>query len=163
MVSTKIAYAASAAITLSLAPAGVGLADGNARESASIDNTSNLYLDVLVQLQIKLAAGGPGNNKAIFVYAAGSEDGTAFTDNATGTDAAITLRAPTNLQRIGVILTPDSGALTYKSKPMSVAAAFGGVLPRKWSIIVQNKTGLAFDGTEGNHTKSYTGLTTTTT
>ena len=33
---------------------------------------------------------------------------------------------------------------TYTSEPLSVAAAFGGVMPRKWAIVVENRTGIAF-------------------
>jgi hypothetical protein len=41
---------------------------------------------------------------------------------------------------------------------MSVAAAFGGVLPERWGIIVENKTGGALDSTEGNHAKLWQGV-----
>jgi hypothetical protein len=154
MADIKNKYATSAAITCTLA----GLTSGSARESTAIDNSANLYLDALVYLAVKLATGTPASDKAIYVYAYGSENGTDYGDNATGTDAALTMRAPTNLRLIGVINTPDAGGLTYKSQPMSVAAAFGGALPRKWGIVVENRTGLAFDSTEGNHAKSYTGV-----
>lgn len=155
---TKITYATSAAITCTLA----SLAQAAAREGTAIDNTSNLYLDVLVYVAIKLQAGTPGSDKQVIIYAYGSEDGTNYTDNATGSDAAITLRSPTNLRVIGVISTPDAGALTYKSNPMSVATAFGGLMPRKWGIAVENRTNITFSATEGDHTKSYTGITLTT-
>jgi hypothetical protein len=155
---TKVTYGTSTAITCTLA----SLAGGSARESTALDNTSNLFLDVLVYVACKLQTGTPGSDKQINVYVYGSEDGTNYTDNATGTDAAITLRSPSNLRVIGVLATPDSGALTYKSNPMSVAAAFGGVMPRKWGIVVENRTALTFSATEGDHAKSYTGITLTT-
>ena len=120
--------------------------------------SARALLDALVQLNLKLLTGTPASDKAIYIYAYGSEDGTDYTDNATGTDAAITLRSPTNLRLIGVINTPDVGGLTYKSHPMSVAAAFGGVMPRKWGIVIENKTGLAFSATEGDHTKEFSGI-----
>jgi len=41
---------------------------------------------------------------------------------------------------------------------MSVAAAFGGSLPPKWDVIVENKTGAALDSTEANHVKKYIGI-----
>jgi hypothetical protein len=157
MADLKLAYAASTAITCTLA----SLATNTARESTAIDNTTNKYLDALVAVTIKLQTGTPAADKAIYVYAYGSEDGTNYTDNATGTDAAVTMRAPTNLKLIGVIATPDAGALTYKGPPMSIAAAFGGILPRKWGIVVQNKSNLTLDATEGTHAKTYTGVYTT--
>lgn len=152
MADIKNKYAASAAITITLA----SLASAAAREGTVIDNATNLYLDALVYVACKLAAGTPASDKAIYVYAYGSEDGTNFGDNVTGADAALTMRSPTNLRLIGVINTPDAGGLTYKSQPMSVAAAFGGVLPREWGIVVENKTGLALDAT-GN-AASFTGV-----
>lgn len=154
MANIKVAYASSASITATLA----SLTSGSVRECTAIDNTTNLYVDALVYLAIKLQTGTPTGDKAIFVYAYGSEDGTNYTDNATGSDAAVTMRSPSNLVLIGVIATPDSGALTYKSNPMSIAKAFGGVLPRKWGIVIKNSTGVTLDATEGNHTKSYTGV-----
>lgn len=154
MADLKQAFGASTAITITLA----SLASASARQSAVVDNASNLFLDVMVNLSVKLASGSPGGERTVYVYVYGSEDGTNYTDNATGSDAAITMRSPTNLRPLGIINTPDSGALTYKSGPMSVAAAFGGVIPRKWGIVVVNNTGLALSATEGDHTKTYTGV-----
>jgi|SRR6185369_6557802 len=154
MANIKVAYGTSTGITCTLA----SLASASARECTAIDNTSNLYVDALVYVACKLQTGSPSSDKAIYVYAYGSEDGTNYTDNATGSDAAITLRSPTNLKLLGVINCPDSGALTYKSGPMSVAAAFGGLLPRKWGIVVRNVTGITLSATEGDHTKTYTGV-----
>jgi hypothetical protein len=68
------------------------------------------------------------------------------------------MRSPTNLKPIASISAPDSGALTYKSGPVAVAAAFGGILPRKWGFVLTNQTNIAFDATEGNHTKTYSGF-----
>jgi len=152
MSDLKQAFGASTAITITLA----SLANAAARESLVVDNTSNLYLDALVLVIAKLAAGSPAGVKALYIYAYGSEDGTNYTDNATGADAAITLRSPTNLRLIGAISVPDSGALSFKSHPMSIAAAFGGVMPRKWGIVLSNQSGVALDSS-GN-SASYSGV-----
>lgn len=154
MADLKQAFGPSTAITITLA----SLASASARQSSVVDNSSNLFLDVLVYVAAKLQSGSPSSDKALYVYAYGSEDGTNYTDNATGSDAAITLRVPNNLRPIGVISAPDSGALTYKSNPMSLAAAFGGVIPRKWGIVVLNSTGITLSATGGDHAASYTGV-----
>jgi hypothetical protein len=156
MADIKLAYATSANLTCSLASLASSATAG--RESTAIDNSSNLYIDALVQLKIQLQTGTPANDKAIYVYAYGSEDGTTYTDNATGSDAAITLRDPSNMRLIGVIPCPDSGGVVYESQPMSVAAAFGGILPREWGIVVRNYTNVTLHATEGNHAKKYTGV-----
>lgn len=115
----------------------------NGRESTAIDNSTNLnstnlYFDADVTVTAALVAGSPANDKAIYVYVYESEDGTNYTDNATGSDAAITLRSPTNLRLIGVLSCPDSGGLTYRGT-FAVRD-----LKRKWGIVVRNYTGLAF-------------------
>jgi hypothetical protein len=150
----KTAFGATTALTITLN--GLASSATGARESTVVDNGTNLYLDALVTVIFELAAGSPANDKAVYVYAYGSEDGTNYTDNATGADAAITLRDPTNLRLIGVIACPDAGGLSYKSHPMSVAAAFGGRLPRKWGIVVRNYTGVA--GESSGCSASYSGV-----
>lgn len=154
MAALKQIFGSSTSLTITLASLGATAS----RESTAVDNTTNLFLDALVYVKVKLATGTPSADKALYVYAYGSEDGTNYGDNATGTDAALTMRIPTNLRLIGVINTPDSGALTYKSQPMSIAQAFNGVLPRKWGIVVTNASGLALDATGSNHSASYTGV-----
>ncbi|TAJ99764.1 hypothetical protein EPO44_10205 [bacterium] len=152
----KQRFGTSTTITITLASMSGVL--GTAQESTAFDFGTDLFLDALVYLQIKLAVGAPINDRLVNVYAYGSEDGTNFTDNATGANAAIVLRNPTNLVKIGSILCPDAGALTYKSHPMALSAAFGGLIPRKAGIVVENRTGLAFDATAGNFAAAYTGI-----
>jgi hypothetical protein len=146
-------YATSTAITITLN----SLALSTARESTAIDNGTTKYDNVLVTVIAKLATGTPGTDLTIYVYAYGSEDGTNYTDNATGSDAAITLRTPPAARLIGSIPAPTSGALTWKSNPFPIARAFGGVVPRKWGIIVENRTNVAFDTT--GCSASYSGIT----
>lgn len=156
MANIKQEYGTSTALTITLN----SLANAGARESTVVDNTSNKFLDVLVAVDVKLASGSPASEKAVYVYAYGSEDGTNYSDNATGSDAAVTMRSPSNLLLIGTINTPDSGALTYKGV-FSLSQAFGGNVPRKWGIVVENKTNLAFDST--GCSARYTGVYLSTT
>jgi len=153
MADIKKAYGTSTAITITLAS--LAHSDNAGRESAAIDNGTDKFIDALVQIAIKLAAGTPSADKAVYVYAYGSEDGTTFTDNATGADAAITLTDPPNVREIGRIRCPAAGGLTYESQPMSVAKAFDWILPRKWGIVVRNNTNVAFDTT--GHAAKYSG------
>lgn len=142
------------ALTLTIA----SLANGSARESTVVDNTSNAFIDALVQLKIKTNAAGTSATGYVVVYAYGTADGgTTYGDGATGTDAGITLTNPPNLQVIGII-NCVANATTYKSNPMSVRKAFGGTLPDKWGIVIENKTGAALDATAGNHAAFYQGV-----
>jgi hypothetical protein len=140
------------AITITLA----SLANNSARASTVIDNSSNLFLDALVQLHIRSGSGVSASGYvSIYVYGT-ADGGSNYTEGATGSDAAITLTVPPNAKLIGIINIVAS-TTTYKAGPFNVAAAFSGVLPEKWGIIVENKTGAALDSTEGNHAKFYQG------
>jgi hypothetical protein len=134
------------------------LTNNSARQSTIVDNSTNVYLDALVQLKIKSAASSTSATGYINVYAIGTVDGgTTYTENAGASDTGITLTSPTNAILIGR-LNVVANATTYYSTPMSVAAAFGGVLPDHWGIIVENKTGGTLDSTGGNHTVKYQGV-----
>lgn len=155
MTSLRAEYGSSTAIAISLA----GITSGGAQQSDVVDNTGNMFVDVLVQLTIKMNAGTPSAEKSVYVYAYASEDGTKLTDNASGSDGSISLRSPTNMRLLGAIFVPDSGGLAYSSHPMSLLQCFGGLaIPRKWGIAVLNQTGLTFSATEGDHQKTYTGI-----
>jgi hypothetical protein len=136
----------------------VGLANNGQRQSASIDNTTNLFLDALVFVNIKTNAAGTSTTGFVNIYAYGTSDGgTNFSDGASGSDATITLTVPPNMRLIGQ-LNCVANATTYKGGPFSVAQAFGGVLPALWGLVIENKTGAALDATEANHLKIYQGV-----
>lgn len=125
------------------------LANNGQRGSAAIDNTSNLFLDALVQVKVK-SGSGTSSTGFVNVYAYGTADnGGDYSDGVGGTDAGVTLTVPPNAKRIGMINVVASSAI-YVSSPMSVAQAFGGVLPAKWGIIIENKTGGTLDGSTGS-------------
>lgn len=143
----------SQGITITLA----SLASASYRESAALDNTSNKFLDVLIYLAIALQAGSPTGEKALKVFFYASEDGTNYTNNATGSNAAITPPSPSNLLGPFIIQAPSSGALTWKAV-FPIAQFFGGIMPPKWGIVIQNATGVTLSATEGDHTKEYRGI-----
>lgn len=155
MAAIKEALSAATAITATLDSLANSATAG--RASSAVDNTTNLYEDALTGTKIVLASGTPANDKAVYLYAYALVDGTNYTEGVTGTDASFTIYSPTNLKLIGIVSTPTGGT-TYYAGPFSVAAAFGGVLPAKWGIVVINYSGLAL-GT-GN-TLSYTGVSAT--
>lgn len=143
-------------VTISVA----SLAAAAARQSASIDNRTVLYFDVLFMLKVVLQAGTPGDLQSVNVYAYGTaDDGTTWPDTVTGSDAAITLNTPTQLKQLGVIAAPTSAG-TFIGGPWSVAACFGGTLPALWGIVIENRTNMTFSATEGNHKKTYQGVQT---
>ena len=142
------------AITVTLA----SLTNGSARASTVVDNTTNLFLDALVFLNVKTGASGTGATGHVDIYTYGTVDGgTNYTENASGSDSSITLVSPSNARLIGIV-NAVANAVTYKGGPFSVAAAFGGVLPDHWGLIIVNSSGGTLDGTEASHLKVYQGI-----
>lgn len=152
MSDIKIAYGADTTITITLA----SLANSSYRESNAIDNSSDKFLDVILSLTIKSGASAPSGEKVLKVFFYASEDGTNLTDNATGSDASITPRSPTNLLGPMYIQTPTAAVTYIVNTP--IAQFFGGVIPPKWGIVIQNAVGAALDTTGGNHVVKYRGV-----
>lgn len=128
------------------------------RQSTEIDNTSNLFLDALIVVKVKSGAASTVATGHVDVYAFSTVDnGTTRTENAGASDAAITLTDPPNARLIGTI-NVVANATTYYSGPFSVAAAFGGVLPAFWGLIIVNESGGTLDSTGGSHSVIYQGV-----
>jgi hypothetical protein len=128
--------------------------------SAVVDNTSNLFDDALLTIAVKTSSSALANDKACYIYIYGSEDGTNYSASsaeAVGTNASVTIDSPSNMKG-PVVLSCPAVSVTYRTV-ISVASFFGGVLPLKWGFVLQNFTGQALDATEGNHQKTYTGVT----
>lgn len=126
------------------------LGNTNFRQSTAVDNTSNLFLDVLVQVKVKTNAASTSANGYVAVYAYGSADGgTDYSDGASGTDGSFIPTTPPNIRLIGIV-NAVANATTYVGGPFSVATAFGGVLPDHWGIIIENETGAALDASVGS-------------
>jgi len=165
MAEAKVKYATSASITCTV----TSLADGGYRESAAIDNSTNLYMDALVSGSILLNATLTGDGY-INIFGYGSIDGgTVYSGGLAGTDETITwgttpasssVEGYNNLKLIGVASSDDTDDANYiEFGPFSVAAAFGGVLPISWGIVVENQTNAAFDATGASNTFDYVGVT----
>lgn len=145
-------------ITITLA----SLADASYRQSASVSNTTNLYVDVLVGGTVTTGT-SPTADRSIVVYAYGSVGGTTvFSGAASGSDAAYSPTSNTNenqnLKLLGIISTSSASNHAYEFGPFSLAASFGGVVPSNWGIVMYNDTGAALNATGGNHDIEYQGI-----
>lgn len=124
-------------------------------QSAVVDNTTNLYLDALVQVVLDFANTAPANSKGAYVFAYGGVESGVYSNPASGSEGTITLldvtTTPQNLRPLGFVpyTTQDEVA---ESSPMSVAAAFGGVLPPYWGVVIMNHSGAAL-AASGNTVK----------
>ena len=155
-------YASSQSITL---PSALNsLATGSAVQTDVITTgTSNNTTDSLVHVEIGVGAITPSASTTVSIYAFGSEDGTSYPGGASSTEVlgggngAVTLSANgNNLKFLGVIQA-HTASIVIKSEPMSIAAAFGGIMPRKYGLVIQNNTGanLAGSGHAAKYSEIY--------
>lgn len=159
MADIKLKYASAATLTITLASLG---SDSNlliGRESTVVDNTSNLYVDALIGGKITTGT-SPTADRRIRVFAYGTYDGTIYTAGATGSDAGLTLTAKKKLllALVATIPTANTSNNTYNWGPISLARAFGGILPSKWGIWVVHDTGVNLNSTGSNHEVKFTGV-----
>lgn len=125
-----------------------------AAESAArtIDTTKNI-IDTQVRVTVTVGAITPSASTIIAVWAYGSVDGTTWPGGSAtnevidGTDKALTLSSLGNgLRFLGTILA-HTASVAHTSEPLSIASAFGGVVPTKWGVVIQNQTGMALAAT----------------
>jgi hypothetical protein len=157
----KSAYGSSATITCTL----TGLAsDTNlltGRESAAVSNSSN-YLEVLFAAKVTTGT-SPTAAKQIEVWAYGSVDDTpTYPDVFDGTESAETVTSsdikPVALKLLAVMPTSNTSDRSYWFGPVSLAAAFGGVVPKNFGVFVTHNTGVNLNATASNQAISYTGI-----
>lgn len=146
MVSTvKDDPQAATAVTITLD----SLANGSSRQGAAIDNSTNLYVDYLVGVTIVTPATGTlAGDQTVKVYVAGLVDGTHYTDNCTGSDAAFIPPGSVNSALGGLVGVGTAGqvlssAISAPGLPFSVAGCFLGSLPTKFVIWATNNLGVA--------------------
>ena len=170
MAVSKVTYATSAAITMDLSALATSSTLLAGRESSQIDNTTNLYIDALVQGTV-IVGTTPTTAKTIAVYVYGSDTSLATTaiDVLDGTDSAETLtnaglRNTALKFAAAVTLDATTSDLDYFIAPFSVASLFGGNMPKYWGLFVTHDTVAALKTDAGNtNSFSYTGITYTTT
>jgi len=159
MTTTTVIHAAAGTVTITL----TSLADGSYRQSASVDNDTNAYFDAQVGGSIQTGT-TPTAGENIQVFAYGSYDGTNFTAGASGSDAAYTADGEEGLLKLLEVIEVDATSdQDYVWGPISVAQAFGGILPVDWGIIVKNDSGAALNATGTNNEVQFTGITFDTT
>lgn len=131
---------ASAGFTITLA----SLANGSARQSTMVDNSTTDYPAALVYLKISSNGSAPTAGAVYEVYLLRS-DGTIADDAAGASDAAITI---VNAALLGtIVVTASANTAFYGVFDTSVLGPLGPT----WGIAIKNSSGQALHGTEGNH------------
>jgi len=124
------------------------LANNGARGGDSIDNSSDQNIDAQLGGVIRTGAVAPTADSPINIYVVGSNDDVLWDDNYSGSDADHTLGG--NAKLVHTIRVDTTTGKDYEFGGISVAQAFGGVLPRYWAVIVENLTGQTLDTTGSN-------------
>lgn len=143
-------------ITITLTSLG---ANGGAQESTAVDNSTDLFLDALVQVKTKTGAGTIGSDPYLYLYVLGSDDGSTWPSPATGSNASVSVPDNnTKAKLLGAVHMPNAST-AYKSNLFSVLQAFGGIaIPKKWSILALNQTGVTLSSTAGDHAVTFQGV-----
>lgn len=149
----KIAYSSATSMTVTNLNSLASSATAG-WQSDVIDNTSNLYDDILVQVVIDFANTAPANDKCAYLYVYSALE-TTYTDPASGSEGTITLTSVSttaqNLRLVGRLAYETADAV-IESQVFSVRAAFGGTLPPKVGFVIINFSGAAI-AASGNTVK----------
>lgn len=142
----KPVYGTSTALTCTLNSLAASATVG--RSSVEVDNSSDLFLDVICQ--VKVTVGTVSGNKQVLIYAYGTVDETniGYSTKGTdidGTDKGVTIVEPTMIA--GPIVLPcPTNSVIHTSRPFSIKNFFGGTMPEKWGLFIANDTGAALAG-----------------
>lgn len=109
------------------------LTNGSYATSDAFNCTTDDPLDVIVE--VAATPGSVSGNKQAVVFALASLDGTNYQTGTNSTDEAV-------MNYVGSL--PLTSNTTLQRKMFSVAAAFGGVLPAYFKIVVKNDCGSTF-------------------
>ena len=164
MATATINYSTNTSITIGLAttPLASSSTFVAGRESNEIDNTTNKYVDAIVQGKVTVGT-SPTANTTICVYVWGADTSLATTAldvlDGTDSDETLTNTGVLNALRLGAVISvpATTSNVTYPVLPFSVAALFGQ-MPKYWGLYVSHNTGVALNSTAGNHSFSYNGI-----
>jgi hypothetical protein len=135
------------------------LAASSARGSDAVYNTSTLYDDAILHIEVQTNSSAPVDLKACQIFLYSSLDGVAWSGSRTenvSTDIAVTLDSPTNLVLADTMNTPAASTI-YRNE-ISVAQAIG-FMPAAWGYVISNRNGFPLNTTAANLSASYAGVT----
>ena len=149
----KLVYGAASDVTITLASLATSSTKLVGRESGAVDNSTNLYLDYLVSGKITTGT-SPTTAKSIEVWCVASWDGTTYPAGFAGSNAAgptLIAENKTCLALVASMATVATSDTAYHFTCKSIAALFGGVVPKKFSFFVTHDTAVNLNATGGNH------------
>lgn len=148
-------YGTPTALTITLASLASDANLNAGRASTAVNNSTDDAVDCLVQGKVTTGT-TPTTARQIEVWLYGSIDGTTYTGGITGTDAGITFASEkTQLFPVAMMVTDATSNHAYEWGPVSVAQAFGGVVPPRWGVYIVHNTGVNLNSTGTNHEVKY--------
>lgn len=159
MATIRPAYAAAVTHTCSLASLASDTNLIAGRQGTAIDNSASALMDALVGGKVTTGT-SPTASRVIEIWAFGSYDGTTYSAGAGATDANFSPTGEKSQMRLLAVIDTDATSNhAYEWGPVSVAAAFGGIMPAKWGVFFVQNTGVALHATAGNHEVKHTPVT----
>lgn len=163
MATLSLDYSSNTTITMDLDGLASSASWVAGRESSEIDNTTNKYIDALVQGKVKVGTTPTANTSInIYVWGANTSLATTAIDVLDGTDSAETLTNTGVLYSalrlahpISVIATTSD--IVYNVAPFSVRQIFGE-MPKFWGLFVAHNCGAALHATDNTNMFSYVGV-----
>jgi len=165
-----VTYSSDTAITFDISSLATSSTFLVGRESTEIDNTTNKYIDAIVNVEgiTGHASTAPTVGQYIGLWLWGADTSLATTpiDTLDGTDSNETLSHASVLNSLKFVASPAvtvaTAALKYYVMPFSVAAYFGGNMPKFWGLyLAHNQTGAL--AASQSALFSYNGITYTST
>jgi hypothetical protein len=152
--NVKLEYASSAALTITLASLASDTNLLAGRESTAVDNRTNKYIDYLLAGKVTTGT-TPTDVREIRIYVVGQVDDTpTWPDVFDGTDSNETVTSAgirdACCRLAAVITTNNTSDRVYWFGPISVAALFGGSLPKQFVVFVVHNTAVALNATGSN-------------
>jgi hypothetical protein len=154
----KLAYVASGTYTMTLAALASSSTLVAGRESNSVSNTTNLYLDYLLGGWVK--AGTTVTAGTIELWGVAAIDDTPnWPDVFDGVDSVETVTTADIKRNCGKLLwtmpNDTTNGRVYPWTGISLAAAFGGLVPASHVLFLTHSMVAALDATEANHLKAF--------
>jgi hypothetical protein len=165
MATISANFSAKTALTITLASLASSSTGLVGVESNEVNNTSNKYIDALLDGFITVGTSPAANTQVnVFVWGGNVSLATKALDTLDGTGSAETITSTGvsyGILKLLKSLTVDAATsnVRYDFGCESLRAALGTfVLPPFWGVFVTQNTGAALNSTGGNHDISYVGV-----
>ena len=157
----KLAYAADAAFTITLASLASSSTFVAGREATSVSNTSNKYLDYDISGKITTGTTSTVDKEIRLYYVRPIDDAPTWPDVFDGTDSAETVTNTYILDKLVLGWAGSNSAtsdITYPIVSALTLAQAWGIVPDNFTVFVAHNTAVNLNSTGSNHAINYRGI-----